>query len=467
MNGTLSPTFTGSSIIGPGLGSSADPYYRASVPGERRNLEDPSKPITAQQLAELLGGGSSSGQQIVTPGRSLMVSTVFACVRVVANAIARMPLVTYERTSGGRQRATGHPLYKVLKMRMNPLMSSFTARNTMVANTLLYGNGYGEIVRRGDGRPQAVIPIESSRVRPRIEDSQLIYYVQTNAGQVKLLPRDIIHIPGLSFDGISGLSVIAHAKRTIGAALSADDYSEALMRQGIRPSGVLSHPAKLGPDGMANLRESFQATYAGPVNSGKPLILEEGMTWTASGMSLEEAQWIESNYFRVEDICRWFGVPPHKVQNLLRATNNNIEQQSLDFLGDSVSPWVEVIEQEMNWKLFMPEEQDRFYCEHLTQAIIQMDANTRGAFYERLIRIGAISPDEIREMENMNHVPDGRGKVYWIQSSNMPLPTEAQRDQLVDSWIKKGASPPGGANGPGDGSGQPNPKTDGQVAGAS
>ncbi len=462
---------TGSVIIGPGLEARADQYY-THTPGrepaqEARNIEDPNKPITAAMLADLMGGGSNTSGKIVTPRSAMRVSTVFACVRILANSIARMPLITYERTPGGRERAISHPLYELLKMRPNPLMSSFVVRNTLITNTLLHGNGYAEIVRRKDGKVQAVIPIESERVRPCIEDGQLVYYVQTNSGDVRLLARDILHVPGLSFDGICGMSVIAYAKQTVGAALAADEYSSSLLGQGLRTSGVLQHPAKLTDAAFKNLRESFNATYGGSANSGKPMILEEGMTWNQISMPLEDAQFIESSYFRVEEICRWFGVQPHKVMHLERSTNNNIEQQGLDFLGDSVSPIVEVFEQELNWKLFLPEERARFYCEHLTQAIIQMDSNTRGQFYERLIRIGAISPDEIREMENMNSVPDGRGKVYWIQSSNMPLPTEQQRDQLVESWISKGAGAPGGAKGPVDGSGQPNPKTDGQVAGAS
>ncbi|MFN0133417.1 MAG: phage portal protein [Phycisphaerales bacterium] len=446
-------------ITGPGLDARS---YSVVPPAgsETRSIEDPSKPITAAQLAELLSGGTAGSGKSVTPRSSLKVGAVFACVRVISNAIARMPLIVYERTDEGRVRATSHSLYRLLKLRPNPDMSSFSLRSALMTGALLWGNGYAEIVRRRDGKVQAIVPIESERVTPVREGGDLRYRVVTDGVPVTLLKRDILHLPGLSFDGVCGLSVVGHARQTIGAAMAADEFAGTLLRNGLRPSGVLEHPKKLGDQGTKNLRESFQAVYGGSANSGKPLILEEGMKWNSSSMPLEDAQFVETSYFRVEDIARWFGVPPHKIGHLLRATNNNIEQQSLDFLGDTLAPWVEALEQELVWKLFSEEEMERYYAEHLTQAIIQMDANTRGQLYERLVRTGSISPDEIRDRENLNHVPDGRGRTFWMQSSNMPLPTEEQRDRLIDAWIKKGS----GGGGPSDASGQPEPKTDDKVA---
>lgn len=453
----------GTNISGPGLDASDVRIWRG--PAESRNLEDATKPITAQALADLLAGGGLRGPRGVGPRNAMKVSAVLACVRAIANSIARMPLVVYERTDTGRERAKGHPIYQLLKLRPNPRMSSFSLRSTLMVNTLLWGNGYAEIVRRGDGRPASIVPIESDRVMPFVEDGELRYEVAMPAGErVKLLARDMIHVPGLSYDGMLGLSVIAHARMTISGSLESDEFASTLLANGLRPSGVLQHPGKLGDASVRRLRESFQAVYGGAANAGKPMVLEEGMTWQTTSMPLEDAQFIEGNYFRIEEIARWFNVPPHKIGHLLRSTNNNIEQQSLDFLSDTLSPWVEAVEQEFNYKLFGMDE-ERYYCEHLASSIIQMDANARGQLYERLFRLGSISPDEIRERENMNFLPDGRGRGTWTQSSNMPLPTEAQRDQLIESWIKKGAaSPPGGAGGPGDGSGKPDPKTDDQVA---
>ncbi len=466
MKAITTPAFGASIISGPGLDADHEPYMvnpeRARGFHEARNLEDPTKPITAAQLADLLSGGATGSGKSVTPRSAMKVGAVFACVRVIANAIARMPLITYERTDAGRERAAAHPLYRLLKVRPNPDMSSFAFRSALVTNTLLWGNGYAEIIRRGDGRPQALIPIESDRVTPFREKGELRYRVSTDGTPVTLLRRDVLHLPGLSFDGVCGLSVVAHARQTIGAALAADEFSGTLLRNGLRPSGVLQHPGKLGEQAVRNLRESFTAVYGGSANTGKPLILEEGMTWASSAMPLEDAQFVESSYFRIEDIARWFGVQPHKVQHLLRATNNNIEQQSLDFLGDTLAPWVEALEQELNWKLFAPEEQDRFYAEHLTQAIVQLDTAARVALYKGLHDTRSISPDEIRERENMNDLPDGRGSVYVMPSSLMPAPTPEQADKLLEAWIKKGVG--GKPSAGGEPGGEPKPGADDQVA---
>lgn len=446
-------------ISGPGL----DPSAPAAPAAESRNIENPNVPITASQLADILGGGSTGSGQIVNERTSLRIAAVYACVRVISDAIARMPLIVYELTNTGRNRAKRHPLYGRLKVRPNDDMSSFSWRKAMMANVLLRGNGYSEIVRRGDGRPDAIYPIESSRVRPFRTGGELRYEVTREDGErVTLLRRDVIHLPGLSFDGICGISVVANARRTLGAAMASDEFQDTMLGNALRPSGVLEHPGKLGPAGVSTLRESLERLYSGPKSAGKPMVLEEGMKWHQTTMTLEDAQFVESTYLRIEDICRWFGVQPHKIMHLLRSTNNNIEAQGLDFLGDTLSPWVEAFEQEINWKLFLPEEQDRYYAEHLTQSIVQMDSNTRGQMYERLFRIGAISPDEIRERENMNFVEGDRGKGHWIQGSNMPLPTPEQRDQLIESWIKKGA---GSSASPPDNGGDPAPKQDGKVAG--
>jgi HK97 family phage portal protein len=444
-----------STITGPGLDQESVRAIDAAP--EARSIEDPNKPISLAELANLLSGGTVAGVS-VTPNSAMKLAAVWACVRVISESIARMPFIVYERTPMGRERAKAHPLYWRLKMRPSDDTSSFAFRQALVAQMLLWGNGYAEIVRRGDGRPESLQLVESHRVTPTYAGNRLRYQVAMPAGpSVTLLPRDMIHVPGLSLDGVCGLSVIHHARLTIGAGLSSDKFQSTFLANGMRPSGVLEHPARLGKAATDNLRGSFEAVYGGPNNAGKPMILEEGMKWVSAAMPLVDAQYIETAYLRIEDICRWFGVQPHKIHHLLRATNNNIEHQGLDFLGDALGPKLEGIEQEFNYKLFDEDERDRYYVEHLTQAIIQLDSQARGQWYERMFRVGAISPDEIRERENLNYLPDGRGRTHWTQSSNMPLPTEEQADQLLDSWIKKGGAKPPAKDDP-----EPEPKTDGK-----
>lgn len=440
-----------STITGPGIDE-------ATIrPAETRSIEDPSKPITAAMLADILSGGNGTGSQVVSPTTSMRVAAVWACVWTISAAIARMPLVTYERTNSGRERAKKHPLYMLLRMRPNPDMSAYSFMRALMCNVLLWGNGYAEIVRNPLGDITALLPIEAYRVTPVRVGGELMYDVMVDGQPVRMLKRDILHVPGLSFNGITGISVIANARQTIGASLSADNYSEGLMRNGLRPGGVLEHPGRLGTEGTKNLRESLQATYGGPGNSGKPMILEEGMKWQAMTMPLEDAQFIESAYFRIEEICRWFNVPPQKIQHLLRATNNNIEQLSLDWLSDTVAPWSEAIQQEVNWKLFTAEELDVFYAEFLTQVLVQMDATTRGNFYGKLFGIGAMSPDEVRERENMNDLPEKRGEVYYIPSNMMPAPTPDEAGKLLEAFVAKAAA--------GKTPGTPQPQADSKVAG--
>lgn len=435
-------------ISGPGLDQSTL---------EARGIEDPATPISMAALNELLAGGSTGAGEVVTPQSSMKVAAVWACVWAISAAIARMPLITYEKTDQGRERATGHPLYRLLRLRPNPDMSAFTFIRTMMLQVLLWGNGYAEIVRDRRGVPVALIPIEAARVRPIRSEGELMYRVYTDGETVTLLKRDVLHLVGLSLDGIVGMSVIAHARQTIGASLSGDKYMGTLMANGMRPSGVITHPGKLGMDGQNNLRDSIHQVYAGPSNAGKPLILEEGATWSANAMPPQDAQFVESAYLRIEDICRWFNVPPHKIQHLLRATNNNIEQQSLDWLSDTVAPWVECFQQEANGKLFSGDELDTVYAEFLTQVLVQMDAKTRSELYWKMFQMGAITADEIRARENMNNLPEDRGTVAWVLSSWMPAATPSEAEAILKAYTAKA-----GTGGPG----QPQPKTDDKVADA-
>jgi HK97 family phage portal protein len=193
--------------------------------------------------------------------------------------------------------------------------------------------------------------------------------------------------------------------------------------------------------------------YGGSANSGKVLILQEGVEATPWTMPLADAQWIERSYLSIEDICRVFGVPPHKVQLLLRATNNNIEQQSQDFLSDALDPDLTAEEQELDWKLIAPQERPTLYTRFERKAAIQMDSAARRGFYEGMTRIGAMNIDEVRAREEMNAVSELRGTVHFVPSSQMPAPTPEQSDKLLDKWSSTGG-------------GKPAPDTNGQVAGA-
>ncbi len=440
------------------------PYLPAEA--ESRNAQNPQTQLTPAQLVALLNGSSISGRaESVTPQASMHVATVWCCVNIIANAIARMPLVLYRRTKDGRERARNHPLYELMMLRPNPTTSAFALRHTQVVNRLLWGDSFSQIVKTRVGIPQEVRILPSAVTRTHDESGELRYKTIRDGREITLLRHEVLHVPGLSFDGRKSLSVIQHARRTIGAALGSDEFSDGFMANGLRPSGVLRHPGKLGDKAVQNLRVSFESLYGGPRNSGRPMILEEGMEWDSMAMPLEDAQWVETAHFRVEEICRWFGVPPSKVHHLIKMSYSSSEHADLDFLGDTCAPLCEAIQQEFNYKLLLPEEREDYYFEHHWQSIVKMDSKARVEYYRGLSGVGAVSSDEIRDRENMNHIPDGRGSIFWINSTNMPAPTPEQADRITESWIKKGETKsPGGANGPDDKGGKPNPSTDDKVA---
>lgn len=420
-------------ITGPGI---------EQVSGEKRSIEDPTKPLNMSQLAELFSGGP--GRRNVTPRRSMRIAAVWACVGILSETIARIPFHLYKAREGGRDRVRDHPVSQLLSVRPNPENSPYTLKTSLVANRALWGRGHAEIVRNARGIVQEIIPIETERVRIGRSNGQRVYEVRRGSDVVVLLPRDIVHVPGLSFDGFEDLSVIGHMRRSLGGAEAIEEAGSRVMENGMKPSGALKHPGKLGDQAFERLRASFAANYAGADNSGKVMILEEGMDFTAFGsMNFVDAQFIQQREFTIEDIARMFRVPPHKIGHLARSTNNNIEQQSLDFLGDTLDPLLIAIEEEMNWKLLTDEERAAgMYIEAARQAVVQMDANARGALYERMIRVGAMNADQVAARENLPALPDRRGEVYTQAASQQPMPTPAQADELVVARIKSGAKSP-------------------------
>lgn len=426
--------------------------------GEARgSVESPDVPLTWANLASSLGIDTTNALPNVNPRNAMRLPAVLACVRIIARSLAKIPLHLYRRTDAGSQRATDHSLFDILRNRPHPLFSAYRLRHQQVVWRLLWGNAYAEIVRDKAGNVLRLMPIEPWRVKPRLSREDIVYDVDVDGGKITFPSMDIVHLQGLSMDGIKGESVLSMARRTFQTGLAAQEFESGFNAQAMRPSAVVKHPGKLSPPAEANLRNSINEMYAGSVNSGKVLVLQEGVEATPWTMPLADAQWIERSYLSIEDICRLFGVPPHKVQHLLRATNNNIEQQSLDFLADTLDPDLTAEEQELDYKLLQPWEREELYTHFERKAAIQMDSAQRGNLYRTMTQIGAMNIDEVRTREEFDRLADGRGTVHFVPSSQMPAPTPAQADKVIDAWADKKKTEPAGAT--------PDPKTDGQVAG--
>jgi HK97 family phage portal protein len=389
--------------------------------------------IESSMREHFLYGGGTQLSPVVTPEQAMRISAGMAAVRLLANAAASLPIdVLKKDADGNRTKQTAHPLHELLHFRPSPVMGSFTFRQAMRVNKLLEGNAYAEIVRRNDGEVARLAIINPRRVTPVLRNDRIVYKIMTNGQEKELPDTDIIHLRGLSLDGVRGLSVVQAARATLNAASSRDAFSDSLARNGYKPSGVLSTDKKLSDPAFARLKESMHVQYAGPHNAGKLIILEEGLKFEQTTMSLEDAQYLEVCKFGVSEIARWFGVPPHLIGDLERSTNNNIEQQSLDFLMHSLRPELKVEEEEYAYKLLSEtERRNGYYIEHNVNSLIAADSKARGEMYAVLHRIGAMSADEIRARENLNSLPDGRGKVYMIQGAMIPAPTPKQADEML------------------------------------
>lgn len=369
--------------------------------------------------------GSSPSGKNVTPSTAIQLSTVYACVRVISETIASLPLNVFEATEHGSRKATEHPLYRLLHDEPNAEMTSFTLREVMLSHLLLWGNAYCQIIRTGRNQISALYPLLPDQMEvDRGSDGQLTYTYTTSEGRtVRLDPQEVLHIPGLGFDGIVGYSPIALEKSAIGLALASEEYGSKFFNNGARPSGVLKHPNTVkNPE---KVRASWNAAYGGSANAGRTAILEEGMDYKPISLSNSDAQFLETRKFQVSEICRIYRVPPHMVGDLEHATFSNIEHQSISFAVHTIRPWLVRIEQAMNRALFSEKEKTgshggrHFYAQFNMDGLMRGDYKSRMEGYAIGRQNGWMSANDIRELENLNPIPAEEGGDAYLVNGNM------------------------------------------------
>lgn len=290
--------------------------------------------------------GSSTSGKNVTERSAMQMTAVYSCVRILAEAVAGLPLHVYKyNESGGKEKAIDHPLYRLLHDEPNPEMSSFVFRETLMTHLLLWGNAYAQVIRNGKGEVVALYPLMPNRMTvDRDTKGELYYrYITTSddaptmeGSTVTLSPADVLHIPGLGFDGLVGYIPIAMAKNAIGMAMACEEFGAKFFANGAAPSGVLEHPGTIKDP--ARVRDAWQSQFGGSSNSGKVAVLEEGMKYTPISISPEQAQFLETRKFQINEIARIFRVPPHMVGDLEKSSFSNIEQQSLEFVKYTLDP---------------------------------------------------------------------------------------------------------------------------------
>ncbi len=373
-------------------------------------------------------GGSTSGKA-VTERSAMQMTAVYSCVRILSEAIASLPLAVYEVTDNGSKKAPDHPLYHLLHDEPNPEMTSFVFRETLMTHLLLWGNAYAQIIRNGKGEVIGLYPLMPNRMSVnRDSNGQLYYEYLANQDDpkikkksaVRLTPYEVLHIPGLGFDGLVGYSPIAMAKNSIGMAIACEEYGAKFFANGAAPSGVLEHPGTLKDP--SRVRESWQSTFGGSTNSGKVAVLEEGMKYTPISIDPQAAQFLETRKFQLDEIARIFRIPPHMVGDLEKSSFSNIEQQSLEFVKYTLDPWVKRWEQAMIRVLLSDEDKKKFYIRFNVDGLLRGDYQSRMNGYATARQNGWMSANDIRELEGLDLIPeeDG-GNLYLVNGNMMPL----------------------------------------------
>ena len=382
-------------------------------PGRRQTPQD------AVSAAPTFSFGSSMSGKSVTPSSAIQVSAVYACVRVIAETIASLPLHIYEATDAGSRKANEHPLYRLLHDEPNTEMTSFIWREVMLSHLLLYGNSYCQILRSGRSKIVGLYPLLPDHMAvDRDTKGKLTYTYTTSEGRTVLLaPEDVLHIPGLGFDGVMGYSPIALEKAAIGLGIAAEEYGSKFFQNGARPSGILTHPNTVKDP--ASLRASWNAAYGGSGNASRVAVLEEGMTFVPLSMPNNEAQFLETRKFQVTEICRIFRVPPHMIGDLERATFSNIESQNISFAVHTIRPWLVRIEQAINKTLIPENEKDRYYAQFNIDGLMRGDYKSRMEGYAIARQNGWMSANDIRALENLNPISEEEGGNAYLVNGNM------------------------------------------------
>lgn len=358
----------------------------------------------------------------ITPDTAITVPAVWACLRYLSQTVAMLPWRVMQETPSGGVLSPTHRVDWLIRKRPAPEWSSFQWRETLTHWALRWGNGYAEIERDAAGRPLWLHPIHPERVevsRDRVT-GQLVYQINNGtAGIAYLGMMDVFHVRGFG-EGPVGVNVMDYAAQSIGWARAAQLFGAAFFGNGLNVSGVIQMKKAMSPEALDILMAEMEKLYKGPGKANKVVPLDADMEFKSVQTDPEKSQFIETNQHLVEEVCRWFGVPPHKVQHLLRATFSNIEHQSIEVVTDSVMPWVKRFEEEADFKLFGFENRNSYYTNMDEKALMRGDAQSRSAFYKTMREIGAYSVNDILRREGENTIgPEGDIRV--MQAQYVPL----------------------------------------------
>lgn len=394
---------------------------------------------------EFTVGRSLFTKKRVDEKTALQHVAVYACIRVISEAVAQLPLQVFERTEKGKKTAYNHPLYFLLHDQPNPEMTSFVFRETLTAHLLTYGNAYSQIIRNGKGEVIGLYPLMPDKIKVNRDDKNRLVYIYSKydeanpnikaSGEIYLRSEDVLHIPGLGYDGLVGYSPIAVAKNAIGISLACEEYGASFFANGASPSGVLEHPGVIkDPE---KVRNAWRAAY-GSGNAHKTAILEEGMKYTPISIPNNEAQFLETREFQLEEIARLYRVPLHMIGDLNHATYSNIEQQSMEFVKYTLDPWLIRWEQSIQKSLLSDPEKKKYFVKFNVDGLLRGDYASRMQGYATGRQNGWLSANDIRELEDMNPIPEESGGDLYLCNGSFTKLSEAGK--FADNTASKGVN---------------------------
>ena len=371
--------------------------------------------------------GRAASGAAVNERTAMQCTAVFACIRVISEAIAGLPLQIFREEGRGVKVASDHPLYYLLHTALNPEMTSFIWRETMLTHLLLYGNSYNQIIRDGAGRIKMLYPLLPNKMDVSRSESGEIFYTYyrdkdetrpyEKSGGVTLRRDEVLHIPGLSFDGLVGYSPIAVARNAIGMAISTEEYGSAFFANGANPSGIIESAGTI--NSQEKLRQTWNALYQGSKNAHRVAILEDGLKFHQVGIPPNEAQFLETRKFQLNEIARVFRVPPHMIGDLDKATFSNIEEMGLEFGKYTIEPWLVRLEQCFELNLLSPQEAQTLQIKFNMDGLLRGDYEKRMRGYAIGRQNGWLSANDIRRLDRLNPIPEEDGGDRYLVNGNM------------------------------------------------
>lgn len=366
----------------------------------------------AGTVAPGLAATSSSGA-VVTDYSVMQLSAVWACVRLISETVATLPLGVYERVGRGKRYAPQHPLHFIIHNQPNTESTASVFWTAVVAAMLLRGNAFCEKLMIGSRLVGLRFLAPNRLFYSKLSDGTLQYWYTNDDGSQRQIPTAMIwRVPGFTLDGKWGVSVIEYGAQVFGAAQSADTAASKMFDKGLMPTTAISYPKVMKPEQRAAMREEIQG-LGGAINAGRPVILEAEMSIQSVGIAAKDAQLLESRGYSVEEICRWFGVPPFMVGHSEKSTSwgTGIEQQMQGFLTFTLSTWLKRIEEQIDKDLLTPGDRLRYYSKHSVDGLLRADSAGRAAYLEKMVKSGIYTPDEAREYEDLEVMGGNAAKL--------------------------------------------------------